>query len=71
VGSLSIPLAQAAYASDISEKMVGEAQDKAEAVLVTLLIPPCRAGFETLSGCYHTIICLDVLIHYPQDKQPR
>jgi len=50
VGSLSIPLAQAGakvYASDISEKMVGEAQDKAEAVLVTLILP-CRAGFETL-----------------------
>jgi magnesium-protoporphyrin O-methyltransferase len=23
---------------------------------------------ETLSGSYHTVICLDVLIHYPQDK---
>jgi magnesium-protoporphyrin O-methyltransferase len=23
---------------------------------------------ETLSGKYHTVICLDVLIHYPQDK---
>lgn len=23
---------------------------------------------ETLSGRYHTVICLDVLIHYPQDK---
>jgi len=49
VGSLSIPwCAGKVYASDISEKMVGEAQDKAEAVLVTLLILPCRAGFETL-----------------------
>src|SRR4028118_535738 len=36
VGSLSIPLAQAAakvYASDISEKMVGEAYERAEAEL--------------------------------------
>jgi magnesium-protoporphyrin O-methyltransferase len=23
---------------------------------------------ESLSGSYHTVICLDVLIHYPQDK---
>jgi len=45
VGSLSIPLAQAAkvYASDISEKMVGEAQDKAEAVLGNINPTlPCR-----------------------------
>src|SRR4028119_404814 len=36
VGSLSIPLAQAGakvYASDISEKMVGEAKDRAKAEL--------------------------------------
>ena len=23
---------------------------------------------ESLTGRYHTVICLDVLIHYPQDK---
>ena len=23
---------------------------------------------EELSGSYHTVICLDVLIHYPQEK---
>ncbi len=23
---------------------------------------------ESLSGSYHTVICLDVLIHYPQEK---
>ena len=72
VGSLSIPLAEAGaivYASDISEKMVGEAYERANAV-------PGRANnvtftaqdLEALSGKYHTVICLDVLIHYPQDK---
>ena len=23
---------------------------------------------ETLEGSYHTVVCLDVLIHYPQEK---
>ena len=71
VGSLSIPLAQAGakvYASDISEKMVGEAKDKAEAVLGNIGNPTFAVqDLETLSGRYHTIICLDVLIHYPLD----
>lgn len=72
VGSLSIPLAQAGatlYSSDISEKMVGEAKERA----AELGIAGDRLTFavqdlETLSGNYHTVICLDVLIHYPQDK---
>ena len=72
VGSLSIPLAQAGakvYASDISEKMVGEAKDRAEAVLGSTDNPTFAVqDLETLSGRYHTVICLDVLIHYPQDK---
>ena len=72
VGSLSIPLAQAGakvYASDISEKMIGEAKDRAEVELanganLTLAVQ----DLETLSGHYHTVICLDVLIHYPQEQ---
>lgn len=71
VGSLSIPLAQAGakvYASDISEKMVGEAKDKAEAVLGNISNPTFAVqDLETLSGRYHTVICLDVLFHYPLD----
>lgn len=73
VGSLSIPLAREGAivnASDISEKMVGEARQRAEAEL-----PPSRtlpnfqtSDLESLSGKYHTVICLDVLIHYPQAK---
>ncbi|HEY9301126.1 MAG TPA: magnesium protoporphyrin IX methyltransferase, partial [Phormidium sp.] len=72
LGSLSIPLAQAGakvYASDISEKMVGEAKDRAQEVLdnndnLTFAVQ----DLESLSGKYHTVICLDVLIHYPQEK---
>ncbi len=71
VGSLSIPLAQAGAtvsASDISEKMVGEAKEKA----AESLEDPSKVNFtvsdlETLSGSYDTVICLDVLIHYPTE----
>lgn len=70
VGSLSIPLAQAGakvYASDISEKMVEEAKARASLVSDNIGNPIFAVqDLETLSGRYHTIICLDVLIHYPQ-----
>ncbi len=70
VGSLSIPLAEAGakvYASDISEKMVEEAKQRVQTVGAE---NPTFAvqDLENLSGSYHTVICLDVLIHYPQDK---
>ncbi|BFM39449.1 magnesium protoporphyrin IX methyltransferase [Synechocystis sp. LKSZ1] len=69
VGSLSIPLAQSGalvYASDISEKMVGEAQQKAREILGYGNCPTFMAqDLAQLSGKYHTVICLDVLIHYP------
>lgn len=72
VGSLSIPLAQAGaqvFASDISGKMVNEAQQRAQATLGnTNPITFAVQDLEALSGRYHTVICLDVLIHYPQDK---
>ena len=72
VGSLSIPLAADGakiYASDISDKMVTEAKDRALATLgnaenTTFAVQ----DLESLSGSYHTVICLDVLIHYPQEK---
>ena len=71
VGSLSIPLAQAGAtvsASDISEKMVGEAQERA----MTIGLPSNPSfsvqDLETLTGHHHTVICLDVLIHYPSDQ---
>lgn len=71
-GSLSIPLAEAGtkvYASDISEKMVGEAKEKASQILANPENPTFAVqDLETISGSYHTVICLDVLIHYPQQK---
>jgi magnesium-protoporphyrin O-methyltransferase len=72
VGSLSIPLAKAGarvYASDISEKMVGEAQQKAKEVLGLGEISNLSFAvedLESLNGNYQTVVCLDVLIHYPQ-----
>lgn len=70
VGSLSIPLAKEGarvFASDISEKMVGEAKAKAANILEdTSKLTFAVEDLEALSGKYHTVICLDVLIHYPQ-----
>ena len=72
VGSLSLPLGAAGakvYASDISQKMVEEAQVRAQSALSSEQIPTFEAkDLESITGHYHTVICLDVLIHYPQDK---
>ncbi|MGA7935615.1 MAG: magnesium protoporphyrin IX methyltransferase [Kovacikia sp.] len=72
VGSLSIPLAKAGakvFAGDISEKMVGEARERAALTLGQSENPTFAVqDLESLSGRYHTVICLDVLIHYPQEK---
>ncbi len=71
-GSLAIPLAALGakvWASDISDKMVGEAKDRAAEVLTPEQMPTFEAkDLEALDGSYHTVACLDVLIHYPQDK---
>ncbi|MEH2081408.1 MAG: magnesium protoporphyrin IX methyltransferase [Nostoc sp.] len=72
VGSLSIPLAvdgAKVYATDISEKMVEEGSDRAKQTLGNAENPTFAVqDLESLSGSYHTVICLDVLIHYPQEK---
>ncbi|MBD2242146.1 magnesium protoporphyrin IX methyltransferase [Nostoc sp. FACHB-888] len=72
VGSLSIPLAvdgAKIYATDISEKMVEEGKDRAKQTLGNSENPTFAVqDLESLSGSYHTVICLDVLIHYPQEK---
>lgn len=69
VGSLSIPLAllgAQVFASDISENMITEAQTNAEKVLEdTSKLSFTVSDLENLTGKYHTVICLDVLIHYP------
>jgi len=72
VGSLSIPLAKAGaviYGSDISEKMVSEAYQRAKSSLISLdNVNFVAQDLEALSGKYHTVVCLDVLIHYPTDQ---
>ncbi|NJR52139.1 MAG: magnesium protoporphyrin IX methyltransferase [Leptolyngbyaceae cyanobacterium CSU_1_3] len=68
VGSLSIPLAQTGakvFASDISEMMVGEAKERASTLDLSGNPTFAVQDLEELSGKYHTVICLDVLIHYP------
>lgn len=71
VGSLSIPLAKAGAqvsASDISEKMVTEAKQKAKLALKSAdNMSFAVQDLESLGGKYHTVICLDVLIHYPTE----
>ncbi|KAJ3672505.1 hypothetical protein LUZ60_007226 [Juncus effusus] len=74
-GSLTIPLAREGaivLASDISASMVSEAQRQAESALATspsFQMPKFEVkDLESLDGTYDTVICLDVLIHYPQDK---
>jgi len=70
VGSLSFPLVEAGatvYASDISAKMVEEGKARSASLTeaqrqrLTFTVQ----DLEKLSGKYHTVICLDVLIHYP------
>ncbi len=71
VGSLSIPLAEQGAqvsASDISEKMVEEAKERAEAEGLSGNPSFAVQDLEQLSGSYHTVICLDVMIHYPQEQ---
>ncbi|KAJ3691139.1 hypothetical protein LUZ61_020303 [Rhynchospora tenuis] len=77
-GSLSIPLARQGaivLASDISAAMVSEAQQQAEAALSAELpnspfqMPKFEVSdLESLNGSFDTVVCLDVLIHYPQEK---
>jgi magnesium-protoporphyrin O-methyltransferase len=70
-GSLSIPLAQMGmqvYGSDIAEKMVEEAQ--------RLAPNPENPKFSVsdlaeLTGEYHSVVCLDVMIHYPETELPK
>jgi len=69
-GNLSLPLAQMGmevYASDIAEKMVEEAK--------RLATDPENPKFSVsdlseLNGEYHTVVCLDVMIHYPETELP-
>ncbi|HGY5535289.1 MAG: magnesium protoporphyrin IX methyltransferase [Prochlorococcus sp.] len=71
VGSLSLPLAAlgagSVAASDISAAMVSETQRRAEAAGLDLnRLTFSTSDLESLQGSFHTVICLDVFIHYPQ-----
>lgn len=79
-GSLSIPLAKegaAVSASDISAAMVAEAEKNAREELAQIgeseiTMPRFEVrDLESLEGKFDTVICLDVLIHYPQSKADR
>ncbi|KAL9422798.1 hypothetical protein AB3S75_034972 [Citrus x aurantiifolia] len=77
-GSLAIPLAKQGAivsASDISAAMVAAARKKAEEELLAdnggeaPVMPKFEVkDLESLDGKYDTVVCLDVLIHYPQSK---
>ncbi|XP_050221697.1 magnesium protoporphyrin IX methyltransferase, chloroplastic [Mercurialis annua] len=76
-GSLSIPLAKegaVVSASDISAAMVAEAEKNAKEQLQLAtenapVLPKFEVNdLESLNGKYDTVVCLDVLIHYPQSK---
>jgi magnesium-protoporphyrin O-methyltransferase len=75
-GSLTLPLAERGArvsASDISAAMVGEAERRfRERGLGEKPGVECPAfeakDLESVSGSYDTVCCLDVMIHYPQDK---
>ena len=54
-------------ASDISEAMAQEAERRArEAGLDMAKLNFFASDLESLSGSFHTVCCLDVFIHYPQ-----
>ena len=71
VGSLTLPLAKAGatvFASDISSKMVGEAAQRIKQELTNPRnIRLDVQDLESIKGSYDTVICLDVLIHYPTE----
>ena len=71
VGSLSLPLAAmgagSIAASDISEAMVQETKNRALADGLDLSrLTFSTSDLENLKGNFHTVICLDVFIHYQQ-----
>lgn len=76
-GSLAIPLAlrgATVSASDISAAMAGEASERYQAAAaksdkLPTISPTFEAmDLESVTGKYDTVTCLDVMIHYPQEK---
>ncbi len=73
VGSLTLPLASmgaaSIAASDISQSMVDETQRRAKALGLDLTrLKFSTSDLESVTGVFHTVICLDVFIHYPQNQ---
>jgi magnesium-protoporphyrin O-methyltransferase len=71
VGSLALPLAQrgaTVCASDISAAMVEEAEKRAVAAGLSDRITFAASDLELVEGEFDSVTCIDVLIHYPQDK---
>ena len=70
VGSLAIPLAQMGAkvsASDISNAMATEAARRAEELGISTA-EFYTSDLESVSGQYNTVTCVDVAIHYPEEK---
>lgn len=70
VGSLAIPLAQMGAdvsASDISSSMAEEASRRAEALGIENA-KFYTSDLESVEGKYNTVTCVDVAIHYPDEK---
>lgn len=71
VGSLAIPLAQMGAkkvsASDISDSMANEAKRRAKALGIRNA-EFYTSDLESVQGKYDTVTCVDVAIHYPDEK---
>lgn len=73
VGSCFIPAAEMGFkdifASDISKKMVDEAQKRfATSGAANTHVTYQVGGLEDIDSSADIVICLDVFIHYPQEK---
>jgi len=71
VGSLALPLAKrgaTVSASDISAAMVEEAAKRAAEAGLSERATFATSDLEKIEGSYDTVTCIDVMIHYPQDK---
>ena len=70
VGSLAIPLAQmgaTVSASDISDSMANEAARRAKDMGIDNA-KFYTSDLESVTGNYDTVTCVDVAIHYPDEK---
>ncbi|WP_320666506.1 magnesium protoporphyrin IX methyltransferase [Prochlorococcus sp. MIT 1307] len=73
VGSLCLPLAAmgagSISASDISQAMVEETKRRSKLLDLDLSkLTFTTSDLESVQGSFHTVICLDVFIHYPQQQ---